>query len=118
MSLFDTLLLGHLAGDFLFQTAWMSAGKRRNNLPLLVHSAVYTLCIIIFTYNMDILGWKDYFIIWGTHVLIDNRKFTYWWMRIVMRITSVTDKEAWLAIVVDQIFHLLVFYILVLLKAL
>jgi hypothetical protein len=117
MSIFDTLLLGHLMGDFLFQNAWMADEKKRRILPLLVHATVYTLCILVFSFNTDFLGWKDYFIIWGTHVIIDSRKLTSWWARTVMGITSAMGRRTWLSIVVDQVFHLLVFYILILLKA-
>lgn len=45
MSVFDTLLLGHLIGDFLLQTSWMAENKAKHILPLLVHSLVYTVSI-------------------------------------------------------------------------
>ncbi len=112
MSLFDNLLLGHLVGDFLFQNAWMADGKKTRIIPLIVHATIYTLCIFVFTFTTDFLTWKDYFVLWGSHVLIDSRKPTNWWMRNVMGITTVVDSKAWLAVAVDQVFHLIVFYIL------
>jgi hypothetical protein len=53
MSLFDTLLIGHFVGDFLFQTAWMADGKKKRIVHLIVHAAVYTLCIFAFSSTMD-----------------------------------------------------------------
>lgn len=117
MSLFDNLLIGHLAGDFLFQTSWMADGKIRRIVPLILHATVYTLCVFVFSAYVGSLCWTDYLIIWGSHVLIDSRKFTYWWIRTVMRVTRPLDNKDWLTIVVDQAFHLSVFYILLLLKA-
>jgi len=117
MSLFDNLLMGHLAGDFLFQTSWMARGKNSHILPLIVHSIVYTLCIFAFSFNTDFLCWSNFFILIGTHALIDSRKITYLWMRNVMRVTACTNNETWLAIVTDQIFHLLILYILILARA-
>jgi hypothetical protein len=114
MSLFDNLLIGHLVGDFLFQTAWMANGKNKRILPLIVHSTVYTLCIFVFSFNSDFLSWSNFFILIGTHVLIDSRKITYWWMSNVMRVTTSANNETWLVIVTDQIFHLLILYILLL----
>lgn len=110
MSVFDTLLVGHLVGDFLFQTAWMANGKKRNLVPIIVHASVYALCILVFSKNTGMLSWVDYFIIWGSHLVIDSRKPTYWWMSKVMGVSSEGDKEAWLTIIVDQTFHLLVLY--------
>jgi hypothetical protein len=117
MNLFDTLVLGHLVGDFLFQSTWMAEGKKKHIVPLIVHAIVYTLCVFVFSYSTNYLGWLDYFIIFGTHILIDSRKLTYWWMHNLMTITSAKESETWLLIAVDQIFHLLVFYILILIKA-
>lgn len=37
MSLFSYLLIGHLIGDFLFQTTWMAMFKTTKWVPLIVH---------------------------------------------------------------------------------
>lgn len=107
LSPFAFLILGHLVGDYLFQTSWMAAYKSSKWLPLFVHSAVYTFFIAIFAWigfgGLSVLGIAIVFI---AHLILDQRSFVSWWVKNVMKATG---KEAgWLSIVVDQIFHILV----------
>ena len=43
----------------------------------------------------------------ATHVGLDRRNFTAWWMRLV----GISGDQPWLAIVIDQVFHILVLVI-------
>lgn len=110
MSLFDWLLLGHLIGDFLFQTDNMAKHKPQNWRWMMGHLSLYmvTITIIIVAYGashtlpvwLPVVAWLFVF---GTHVILDRRSFTAWWMRQV----KASPDHPWLPIVVDQIFHLI-----------
>jgi hypothetical protein len=43
----------------------------------------------------------------ATHLGLDRRGFTAWWMRTI----GITQDQPWLAIVSDQVFHILVLVI-------
>lgn len=40
------LISAHMAGDYLFQTHWMAAGKLGSWWPRFIHVLVYTACFI------------------------------------------------------------------------
>lgn len=42
------LLVTHWVADFVFQTDWMARNKSKQNYPLFVHMAVYTLFLLPF----------------------------------------------------------------------
>ncbi len=110
MSLFDWLLLGHLIGDFLFQTDSMAKRKPQDWRWLVGHVSLYmaTITVIIVAYGLGhalpvwlpVAAWL---FIFGTHVILDRRSFTARWMRLV----GTSPEHPWLPIVVDQIFHLI-----------
>lgn len=51
------MLLGHLAGDYLFQNEWMAMNKTKNTwigwLSASVHCVIYTLAVCLFMWNFD-----------------------------------------------------------------
>ena len=50
MSLFDSLLVAHLVGDWLLQTEWQALNKTKNWRAMWAHVAVYHILIL----NTDI----------------------------------------------------------------
>jgi hypothetical protein len=110
MSLFDWLLIAHLAGDFLLQTDDMAKKKPEQWSWLARHIGRYmlavTLIVAIYTWTHRVPLWVAaaclLFVV-GTHVILDRRDFTETWMRRV----GMSSDQAWLFIVVDQVFHLL-----------
>lgn len=110
MSAFDILLLGHLVGDFLFQTQWMALNKQKRWLPLGVHCIVYTAIVAVFSYSFldEPLSVWGLLLIFISHVILDQGRFVGFWYR---RITMCThEKSGWLKIVHDQVFHLLILF--------
>jgi hypothetical protein len=110
MSLFDWLLLGHLAGDFLFQTDSMARHKPQNWRWMLGHVSLYmvTITVIITAYGLShtLPVWAPvtaWLFIFASHLILDRRSFTAYWMRLV----GASPDHPWLPIVVDQIFHLI-----------
>ncbi|RFU69542.1 DUF3307 domain-containing protein [Peribacillus saganii] len=107
MSAFDILLIGHLIGDYLFQTNWMAMNKAKKWDALLVHSAVYTLCIALIAWiGFGGLSLLDILIILLSHIFLDRRTFIVWWVRNVMR--SDPNAVGWLVIMTDQVFHIII----------
>lgn len=107
MSPFIYLLLGHLVGDYLFQTKWMAINKATQWIALLVHSTTYTFFIALAAWWGDVdLSLLSYASIWVSHVILDRRTFVAWWTRTIMR--NRDPEIAWLTIIVDQTFHILV----------
>jgi len=110
MSLFDWLLLGHLIGDFLFQTDSMARHKPQDWRWMLRHVGLYmvTITVILIAYALShgLPVWLPaaaWLFIFGTHLILDRRGFTTRWMRLV----GASPDHPWLPIVVDQIFHLI-----------
>lgn len=111
MSLFDWLLVGHLVGDFLLQTDGMARYKAQSWPWMLRHVGTYlalmAVLVGIYVLNHPVPLWlvaAVLLFIGGTHVVLDRRTFTLWWMRRI----GISADLTWLSIVVDQVFHLLV----------
>ncbi|HSJ52953.1 MAG TPA: DUF3307 domain-containing protein [Anaerolineae bacterium] len=114
MSLFDWLLVGHLVGDFLLQTDRMARYKAREWRWMLTHVGVYmaavTLAALLYAWQHPLSPWPavvGLFLVAATHVGLDRRNFTAWWMRSM----GVSPDKPWLAIIIDQVFHVLVLVI-------
>ena len=111
MSLFDWLLIGHLVGDFLLQTDGMANYKAQSWPWMLRHVGAYlaVMVIVLGLYSLShptslwVLAVALLFI-GATHIALDRRDLTRAWMRLV----GITHELAWLSIVIDQVFHLLV----------
>jgi hypothetical protein len=109
MSLFDWLLVGHLAGDFLFQTDNMAREKVKSWIWLLRHVSLYmvwpTAVLLGYTLLHQLPLWSlalAVIFVFGTHLILDRRRFTAWWMNTV----GIDYDHPWLPLVVDQVFHL------------
>ncbi len=110
VSLFDWLLVSHLIGDFLIQTDQMAERKTRQWSWMLAHVGIYTVLV---TPVVVIYAWTHHSPAWlvlsvllfltGSHILLDRRSFTVWWMRLV----GISPNPPWLPVAVDQVFHIL-----------
>ena len=114
MSLFDWRLVGHLAGDFLLQTDGMAGHKAREWRWMFTHVGVYmvpvTLATLLYAWQNSLSALPalvGLLLMAATHVVLDRRDFTAWWMRTV----GISQNQPWLAIVIDQVFHILVLVI-------
>ena len=107
MTVFSYLIVGHFIGDFLFQTNWMALHKAKKWSPLLIHCLVYTGIVVCVAF---IGGFKlpigAVLFLFLSHVVLDRRTFVVWWAHHVMG--AIDSKLAWLTIVADQVFHLVV----------
>lgn len=105
MSLFSSVFLGHMIGDFLLQTGWMAEGKKRQWWPLLAHVTVYTATVAAAGLLAGGLHAGAIALIFLSHLVLDGTRFTVWWSRRVQMVAPAA--EAWLPIVTDQTFHLI-----------
>ncbi|WP_019414731.1 DUF3307 domain-containing protein [Paenisporosarcina sp. TG20] len=107
MSLFSYLLIGHLIGDFLFQTTWMAIFKTTKWVPLIVHCVVYTISVTALAFvGYGLLPVGAIVLLFMSHIFLDRRIFVAWWVKHIMNVKG--NEEKWLLIMVDQIFHIII----------
>ncbi|MGE5703358.1 MAG: DUF3307 domain-containing protein, partial [Clostridia bacterium] len=88
------------------QTSWMAMNKAKHWGALLVHSTVYTAVLVIAAnviWAKEPLTIPAIAVIFIGHVILDRRTFVMWWLRHVTK----AEGSTWLAIMTDQVFHLL-----------
>jgi hypothetical protein len=108
MTVFETLLVAHVLGDWLLQTEWQAVNKGRNWKALVTHVVVYHVVLFI------ALGIKlgfDQPLVYAVvgvlalvHGILDRQGFIQWLMR-ALRIVVERQPERWLSIAVDQSVH-------------
>ncbi|MGC1376783.1 MAG: DUF3307 domain-containing protein [Anaerolineales bacterium] len=96
--------LGHLVGDYVFQTDWMAENKKKHSFPCLVHSAVWAACVVLFAG----WGWLPFLILLAFHFLQDRTSMVRNWMRLMGQDHFATGPYApWSMVIIDNTFHLL-----------
>jgi hypothetical protein len=110
MTLFDWLLVGHLAGDFLLQSDGIAQNKEQQWGWMLRHVTLYMLVLSMvlvgYALSTPLPVWSlagVWLFVLATHIILDRRGFTRGWMRLV----GISPDHPWLPIVVDQVFHIL-----------
>ena len=67
------MLLGHLMGDYLFQTEWMAMNKSKNDIigwtAAIVHCWIYSFAVCLFMWNFSLV-WMT--VVFWTHFPIDK----------------------------------------------
>lgn len=104
MNPFAWMLVGHLAGDFLLQTAWMAERKAKEWPPMLTHCFIYTTAVALFSLPAGGLTVMSIVIIFLAHAIVDRRKIVGFWSKYISR----SPDNNWLKIVQDQVWHILV----------
>jgi len=101
---FSILILIHFISDWFFQIHSWAVEKTKNYKARLLHCLQYTVFFIPVFYFLNInYSWLLW--IFGTHFLIDDRKFLIWWNKSIKRAQNPLD---WIIIVQDQVLHILV----------
>ncbi len=111
MELFSSLLVGHLVGDFLLQTAWMAEKKDKQWGPLIVHCFLYTATVALFALLAGGLSILAILVIFISHLIIDKAKFVDLWTKYITR----SPENNWLRVIQDQVWHLLILVLVTLL---
>ena len=63
------LLLSHLVGDYLLQTAWLAKNKRKSFWVLLLHVLIYSAATYVLVGVWT--AWQVPLVMFGSHLLID-----------------------------------------------
>ena len=95
------LLIGHLVGDYMFQTRWMATRKTTDIFALAAHAAVYSCAVWLASLPSGGLSPVGVLFVFASHVVIDRRGLVLWWCRHVTR----SDHLTWLIIMTDQALH-------------
>lgn len=110
MTLFESLLMAHILGDWILQTEWQALNKETNWRAMTAHVSVYSAVVLVVLGVR--FGWTDASVYAAVvalaivHVILDRRRPLLWFMR-VARITVAREPEAWFMIAVDQAVHVL-----------
>jgi len=95
MELFLRLLLAHMLGDFVFQSAGLVALKRQSIKGILVHAGVVTFWTLVAVWNYP-FGWAIGLLLSAMHFTID-------WARYYWRYSSALEELAFF--LGDQFLH-------------
>ena len=105
---YTILVFTHFISDWFLQPAKWGRTKTKKFSSLLLHSIQYSILFIpIFLWLKISLLWVLFIFI--THLAIDNYKFVRWWNK---KIKGEPKPPAWFETVQDQILHLLVLIII------
>jgi hypothetical protein len=97
-------IIGHLVGDYLFQTDWMAENKKHNTLACVIHCAVWAACVVL----LAGWGWIPFMFLFVTHFIQDRTYIVRGWMHLVGQDHFATGPYApWSMVIVDNTFHLL-----------
>lgn len=116
-------LLIHLLGDYVTQTDWMARTKTSKFFAAFIHATIYSIPFLLLTQEVLPL-----FVIWITHLFIDHYRLARY---VVFAKNWVTDRNlkwadcsstgyhkdtpawlsTWLLIIVDNILHLTINYV-------
>lgn len=100
----------HMAVDWLFQTDWMARNKTNLRHPAAyVHSGLHALGLLL------VFPWFVALGVGFSHLLIDTRKPVAWWIETVKQMPRSTPTYTHVEIWLDQIFHMAILVIAVLL---
>lgn len=101
-------IIGHLVGDYLFQTDWMAGQKKAPGAEgfaaCLVHCVIWTTCVVLFA------GWGAgaFWFLFACHFAQDRTQLVRWWMTLRWKNqTGFTQAplSPWSLIVVDNVWH-------------
>lgn len=93
--------LAHLIGDFVIQTEWMASNKKSSSFVAFIHVLAY-LAPYVFTGML----WWQVALIGVTHFAQDRSTFVDWWMKNWKKVPE--GRGGILALMVDQVFHLVI----------
>jgi hypothetical protein len=109
MTIFESLVVAHILGDWLLQTEWQATNKEQNWSALIIHVGIYHLIVFVILYlgfglSLEIIV-PVVAVLALLHGLLDRRSFVLWLMR-SLRITVKRKPEGLLLLAVDQSAHL------------
>ena len=118
--LFIAFVMGHIIFDWLLQTDWMALNKSKGGDALAIHSTVYAIGVYVFgmlatalQFEFRLSGIVVSFVLFATHMFLDDYKFHSWWKRNVKCMTRQRDLDTqWMTICIDQCWHILILWVI------
>jgi hypothetical protein len=108
-------IVGHLIGDYLFQTDWMALNKKARDLPCCVHCLIWSTTVC---WMAGWIGWDKsilpQLILFITHFIQDRTQIVKWWMGLPWKDQSEFMKPPmapWSFIVVDNVWHIVTIWL-------
>ena len=81
LTIFESILLGHLIGDFILQNTWMAQRKGASMLPCVVHCLIYTACLCLVVPHGFNLWWAG--AVFVSHFPIDRWSLADRWLHVI-----------------------------------
>ena len=110
MTLFETLFVAHILGDWLFQTEWMAENKNKKISAMIVHLIIYHIFILAaLRWKIGFEDLSIYFVLLimiAVHTLLDLR-WTVETLIKALRINVKREPDKWLNIAIDQALHII-----------
>lgn len=101
-------IVGHLVGDYLFQNDWQALNKKKQWTPLIIHCAIWTVCVMAFGGACNI--WAG-IILFCLHAVQDGTNIIRLHMRLVGQEQFATGPlSPWSIVVVDNVCHIVTIY--------
>jgi len=118
LTIFEALLITHFIVDWIFQSKWEAENKSKEWLPLFFHCTVYTVGFlpVFLIYGIN-LTWL--ILLFVSHVIFDRRKFEICLLKNIKKTTKENTLEPlWtmLLITIDQILHIIILVLVVILS--
>ncbi len=96
-------IFAHLIGDYIFQTDWMAANKKRSSMACTIHVITYILPFIFCN-----ISWIAFYLIAVEHWIQDRTNVVVIFMRLKGSAKFTEPPMApWSIIVTDNILHIL-----------
>lgn len=105
------LLVGHLVGDYILQNDWQALNKKQRSLPCLVHCLLYTFAVWVCSCGS--VTCPGLLLIFATHFAIDRTQLISWWMGFNNQAGFRDNLKPWSSIVVDNVWHILILWIVI-----
>lgn len=106
MSTLAAAIVGHMVGDFVFQSDWMATHKAHRSSVCAVHVLVYVICVAGFT--RFAWPWWVYLLIGAHHFITDRFRCARLSMDVMGQRGFATGPLApWSVVVIDQTMHLI-----------
>lgn len=113
-------IVGSLVGDYLLQNDWMARGKKNHVWICLVHSAIWSLCVMLFSGWRSLGGFDSelssstvylFLILTVLHFWQDHTNIVQLWMKAVgQKKFAEPPLGPWSTIVVDNVWHMVVLW--------
>lgn len=115
------MILGHLLGDYVFQSDFMAQNKTKHSSAAALHAAMYTLVLAavlapafqVSTETTEVYALK-LFVVFITHYLMDRYSLAKRWMQLelVDQKGFAESLKPWSTIIIDNTGHLCVLALL------